>query len=159
MSCEKEIVCKHLTMLRTVQKHSSNIQWSLDKSLLQSTSYRAKFQITSWCNSLDSLCHIEEEVTLWARSDRTHFTGVSQSEDWCLPSLYSAQESDGVGTRRESMLAGWKLLYRLQELIKPSLEQSGINRERSCALCLKPARRQGIGAPVPAPRAAGAFVQ
>ena len=65
----------------------------------------------------------------------------------------------GVGTGEETMPAGWKLLYRLQELIKPPLEKRGTNGKCFCILCLKLTWEQGAGARVPALGAAGGFVQ
>lgn len=43
-----------------------------------------------------------------------------------------------MDTGEESLLAGWKLLYGLQEQIRPPVEQRGTNEECFCTLCLKP---------------------
>lgn len=64
-----------------------------------------------------------------------------------------------MDTGEESLLAGWKLLYRLQEQIKPPVEQRGTNGECFCTLCLKLTWEQGAGAQVLAPAAAGVFIQ
>lgn len=64
-----------------------------------------------------------------------------------------------MDTGEESLLAGWKLLYRLQEQTKPPVEQRGTNKECFCTLCLKLTWEQGAGAQVLAPAAAGVFIQ
>lgn len=64
-----------------------------------------------------------------------------------------------MGSGNESVLAGWKLLYRVQELIKPPLEKRGTNRDCFCFLCLKLTWEQGAGAQLPAPRVGGGFNQ
>lgn len=139
-------------------QHSSDIQESLDKSLPQSPSYSARLQFTSGCNSLDSLYQIKEEATLWAST-----AAGPTYQAFPLPKLMLAfplfSAGDGVGTGEESLLAGWKLLYGLRELIKPPVEQRGTIGECFCALCLKLTWEQGAGAQVLAPRAAGVFIQ
>lgn len=47
-----------------LSRELSTAQTPSDKSLSQTTAYRANIQITSWCKSLDSPCQIEEEATL-----------------------------------------------------------------------------------------------
>lgn len=163
----KEIACKDLTILRTVQKmllsnelgtaQTSSEALTKASHSLYLTEPNSRLPLGATVLILPAKSRRKQHYELARQQDT--LIRVSQSQDWHLPSFYSAQERDGVVTGEESMLAGWKSLYRLQELIKLPLEQRGTNGECFCTLCLKLTGEQSARAQVPAPQAAGWFIQ